>query len=365
MKRALAILLLIFLFASSVAGETRVTDVNPSVVAPGESFTAEVTLDNTGDDSSYFKELVLETPEEFTVIEGLNLGGNELCDYCKDEDTVRVKAEETINSGSYSFEVRPDPSSDTGYGSSDSFQIVVDGRPDLLLKIRNSTVSQEGEDSVDLAVENLGSETAYQISGSLDIPGIERDPNNFALGSLEPGEKVVREIGVRSSDDVRPGVKSAALSFSYRHGSEILSVSDEASIKVLKDPELAVSNLQPEDPVIGESNRLLVEMENVGNGEAKSITSNLNCDNASLDRNKAFVGSLENSESVPAVYQVNPDTSVVDCELAVNYVGANQSSVEESFSFVASERDRGDVFVLGGSLFLAVLVALVWKKKFS
>lgn len=362
MRKEVGIAVLLLFFVSSAAAEARVTDVTPSVVAPGGSFTATVSLTNSGDDSSYFKPLVLEVPDGFRIVEGLDLGDTELCDYCQSEDTVRIQAFESTDSGSYSFEVRPNSSVEDGRGSSDSFHISVDGSPNLLVKLENSTVSQESGDSISVVVENLGNEAAYQVSGSLSIPNVELDPNNLVLGEIGPGEKVSRRISVGTGDSVRPGVKSAQVGLSYRAGSRMISVESEGSVKVLENPELTLSNLQASDPVVGRESRLMVELENVGNGEADSITLNMVCGNSTLNKHKTFVGSLEESESVPAVYQVIPGEKVVNCSVGVNYMGVERASLSRDFQFIAEERDRTDLYLIAAALAVSGVIAVLWRR---
>jgi hypothetical protein len=256
-----------------------------------------------------------------------------LCGGCQTTGTLYLKVEENASSGAYPVDISVVNSE--GYGVVEKSVLEVDGSSELLLN-GNGSVKQGEDSELNLEMENIGQDSATQVTAYLQYPGITFQPSRIGFGNLEPGETVRKTVKIHADEKVVSGPVTVSSTVEYREDSSERIRNSSVPLKVLKDVHLAVSKVDSEAEV-SSSSGFMVELENIGSSEAEQIRSNLRCADASVLSGESFVGSLEEGESVPTTYSIRPNRKEVQCSIQVSYTGENEKNLEESFSVTAED----------------------------
>lgn len=362
-KKVFLLTLIVLTVSGSAMASTTVSDISKSKVTPGNTFTVQATIDNTENEPKTYKPLTLDLPNGFEVINQPKEGLTGLCAFCKVERTFKIKAKNEVASGTYQIDLEPDSSYDTGFGQEETFSIVVDGEPDLFISMNTTEVVQGKDSEALLEIRNTGTDTASQTSVMISMPETSFDPSKMYLGSLRPGETVVKNISIRTSDSISSGAHNIQITSEYRDEGRKVEKKASSSVYIQEDAEITVSQIQTEDAYIGSETRVMVELENTGPGEAEKISSNLSCENSEVQDSKAFAGSLDSEESVPTVYQVIPNSDEAICTAKINYTDSTEEKVTKSFEISASQKRTDMIPILGGVAILLIGGTYYWRRR--
>ena len=138
-------------------------------------------------------------------------------------------------------------------------------------------------------------------------------------------------------ESIESGIYTTMFDISYRDETEQKSSKSKVSVKALEKSNLVVSNAEFGEATIGENMDALMELENQGPGEAENISTQIQCSNATIGKDRSFMGQLEEDESVPAVFEIKPQAEKVECILNVRYTDSQQKKFTETFNITADE----------------------------
>lgn len=358
---AFSLLMIVGFVSAETNTEIQVQDRSPSIAAPGDTVKTVIVVSNQGDSSGEYDPIEVEKVSEIEYTGTTsNFGQNfSLCGGCQTIGTLYFKIKENTSSGTYPFDIEVQNSE--GFGVVKKSVIEVDGSSNLILT-GTSDVKQGESALLEIKLENTGSDVAKQTSATLKHPFISFNSSKVSFGSLEPGESTEKPVLLNTDEEIESGPESINSILEYREDGKELSRNDSLSLNVLKNTELVISGLESEAEINSDS-RLMIELENVGNGEVEGINSKLDCDGASVIDGEGFVGSLESDESVPTVYSISPRIEEVTCNLHVNYTGESQKTIEESLN-INAEKSKSILPPVFTTVFLIVL-AVFYRKKSS
>jgi len=265
-----------------------------------------------------------------------------------------LKVSEKAVSGSYPVKFSL-ITSKSGIGIVENSVVEVDGRPNLQVSAGEVEVEQGGTTKFNLTATNTGTDTASDVVLRLSNEGISVQPSTLTLGPIRVGEKITKTVLIRTDDSLAAGVHKLRVDTSYRDENRRGNKTSSLTINVLKKAELALSSLNVEDPVIGQATEAIIEVENQGPGEAEKVVSSLSCQGARLENEKAFIGQLDDGESVPMIFRLTPQSSEVGCSLELSYTDSEARTITDTFTFSASSRQppilpAAAVLVLVGGL---------------
>lgn len=357
-KRASLIFLLAFVLAVpsiyAYAPDTKiqVRDINPRPAEPGDTVKIDLLVANEGDVEGNYVPIDVETVDGIKY-RGTTSNFNEkfsLCTGCQMVGTLYLKVEENATSGTYPIDIVV---SDGEVGIVEKATLEVDGTPNVVLTTPESNEVQLGEENkINLSLKNVGTDEASEIVASLQNDLVSIQPSQVVVKELAPGESTTEIVSLKIDEDLRSGIQKLRFSLTYKDESRSIQKNSTVSVTVLEKARLALSNLNIKSSVMGQSTGAIVEIENLGPGEAKTIESELSCEGADVSSSKAFVGQLDEDESVPMVFDLTPQSSQVNCDLTVNYIDSAERKVLQSFSFTA----EGRAFPLG-TVVVIILVA--------
>lgn len=358
MRKLLLLTLLVLMFPivlASPQSEIQIENITPQPSSPGDTVKVHLVAQNQGTTDSTYDPVTVETSEKITLLGRTSLKESfYLCGGCQKVSTFYLKISENAVSGSHPVEFQL---ASDGTGIVEETVISVDGEPNIVVSIDEVKVGQGENTSFDLSIENTGTDTASDIVVETGGSGISVKPSSATFSSLEPGETEKKTLSLKVDDSLASGIHSLDVSTSYRDEEKRLSTTSTPSFEVMKESDLSVSSLKVRDATIGKETEAIVEVDNLGPGEAENIVSKLSCNGAQVGNGKAFIGQLDNEESVPMVFSLTPQSSKVDCQLDIGYRDSDEKNISEDFTFSANREPfptvpaAVSVLILGAGLY--------------
>lgn len=347
--------------AAAVTPTITIESVTPQPASPGETIKMEVTVENEGDSRATFDPVVIETVTGITVIGTTDAIGQRftLCGGCRQVGTIYLKADPETVSGTYPVEIRL-THGDAGIVKTE--EIEVDGTPRLTIDMQEGKTVPGQNVTATMTVKNVGTDTASATTVTLDAAKFGMFPTTVSYGSIAPGETVSRSFQLAADERVGSGLQQATFDLTYRDDSSETTTTRTAALTVLKQADLAVSDFSLDDATVGAVTQLVVQVENLGPGEATNIVSTLTCDGAEVQTEKDFVGQLDDTESVPMTFEVRPTAQAVQCSVTTDYEDRAAQTIDTSFSFTASQ-SSGPLPYLAGAVIVIIAGYLVWRRR--
>jgi len=351
----LAVILLASTAAASVEPDISVSKIDPQPSEPGDTVKVHLTVSNNGNSDGRFDPLEVETTE------GISFSGTtsdfqesfDLCGGCQRTGTVYLKIDEDKNSGEYPVDI---VLTHEDFGVVEKAELSVDGIPELVVDA-DTVQNVPGENaSFDLRLENTGTEKTSKTIVRSDSEQFNVVPSELSLGTLEPGETVEKSLELSSDPEISSGVQKLRMEILYGDGREQTERQASIPVNIVEKAEMAVSDVRTDEPIIGQSTTITVELENLGPGEAERIRSEASCNGAEVENSRSFVGQLGDDESVPLTFVATPTSNQTECTVDVTYRDSQEGSISENFSFSSGEKQDLILPAVGVLVLVAVLV---------
>lgn len=375
-----------------VSGNTHlgveVSEITPNPAKPGEDLLIKINLENTGDKSAENVRIGIEELSPFifkystSEVYGSGTNNeryfqiNQIRQRSKVELNFYFKVDPKALSGTYQLEFTIKDNSGTSF--SRRIPIRVEGNPDLvllgtqILPVSMDTVSTDNSSDgaiipgqefyIMTVVKNAGNGNAKNVRVMLDLnessPLISLEDNVRFVENLSAGssENLSFKLLLGSNADVQPYKIPLRITATNETETFKIDKTQEIGINVRNKAKLDLASLKfdPEMPVKGQQVSMTVRLENVGDGEARSVKAKLKGleGNGNMD---AFLGRLDKDDDAPAIFIFIPEkTGNQEVTLLVEYeddFGEHQFSEDLTFNVKNQERSILP-FVL-----LAILIA--------
>lgn len=303
-------------------------DVSPQPVRPGEELLVKVSVANYDDTTA--RNVILEVENEFPLI--LKFSEKEYGVKSISNNTFRIDRISSNGNVQINYNFLIDPEALTGtyditFKLSDSngvivtktISIKVEGTPEIALM--NSSFSSSGISPGDTfflytTVASVGSGNAKNIRISLqtdDVPYLVAVNGNTAfIHTLDAGEKkeVAFELSLGKNADITS--YNIPIAITAVDDTEKLNISsvEKIGFEAKGRAKLDIANIK-NDPTMPERGKDLtqtIRIENVGEGEARSVKVSL----VGLDvfgTKEAFIGKLDANDDAPATFSFVPHKS--------------------------------------------------------
>jgi len=358
-------LFLILLSLNAVSGtpQTEITleKTEPIQPSPGDTVKMFVVVANDGSSDATYSPLEIETTGDirYTGTTSNFQDSFKLCGGCQTTGTLYFKVSAEAETGTHPIDVK---ASTGDVGKVGKYELEVKGEPDILLDSSNIQAVPGEESSFNLTVENVGTGKASQLVLKQNTDSFSFEPSKLSLGTLEAGEKLERQLSIRPDRDLEAGIRQLEFDLSYIEGGNKTETAERITAEVVEKAEMAVSDFEVSEKEIGKTTDLTVEIENLGPGEAEKITSELECEGASVESGRDFVGRIGDDESIPVSFRITPGQEEANCEVEVKYSDSSPKSLSEEISFNASKKSSPVIPLVAGLIVLAAVVFL-WRKR--
>jgi hypothetical protein len=380
-----------------VSGNTQlgveVSEITPNPARPGEDLLIRINIQNAGDEPAENVIIGIEEIHPFifkySTSELYGSGTNTERNFRIEKIRQRSKVEQSLyfrvdpeaESGIYQLEFTI--KDDSGTSFSRRIPIRVEGNPDLVLT-GTEILSVNGNNSSSGAivpgqefylrteVKNAGNGEAKNVRVMLNLnnssPLIPLEDNVRFFENLSAGssENLSFKLLLGSNADVQPYRIPLRITASNNTDTFQIDKVQEIGINVLNLAKIDVSSLKfdPGMPVKGQQVSMTVRLENVGEGEARSVKARLEGLEGS-GSTAAFLGRLDKDDDAPAVFTFTPEkTGEQEVTLLVEYeddFGKHQLNENLTFNVKGQEGNIPPI-VLGVVLILAAVVFYMKKK---
>ena len=379
-----------------VSGSTHlgveVSEINPNPARPGEDMLIKINIQNSGDEPA---ENVIVGIEEINPFifkystselygSGTNTERNFQIEQMRQRSKVELnfyfRVDPEAESGIYQLEFTIKDKSGTSF--SRRIPIRVEGNPDLVL--RGTEILPVNEDNsssgaivpgqefyLKTSVKNAGNGDAKNVRVMLNLnnssPLIPLEDNVRFFENLSAGssENLSFKLLLGSNADVQPYRIPLRITASNNTDSFQIDKVQEIGINVLNRAQIDISSLKfdPEIPVKGQQVSLTLRLENVGDGEARSVKARLEGLEGSGSTG-AFLGRLDKDDDAPAVFTFTPGkTGDQDVTLLVEYEDDfGEHKVSENLTYNVKSHNGSILSIVIGA-FLVLAVAFFYMKK--
>lgn len=380
-----------------VSGNTHlgveVSEINPNPARPGEDLLIKINIQNAGDEPA---ENVIVGIEEihpfifkYSTSELYGSGTNternfrieQLRQRSKVELNFYLRVDPEAESGIYQIEFTIKDKSGTSF--SKRIPVRVEGNPDLVLSGTEIIPVNEDNSSsgaivpgqefyVRTSVKNAGNGNAKNVRVMLNLnnssPLIPLEDNVRFFENLSAGssENLSFKLLLGSNADVKPYKIPLRITASNNTETFQIDKIQEIGINVLNRAQIDISSLKfdPEMPVKGQQASLTLRLENVGEGEARSVKARLEGLEGS-GSTSAFLGRLDKDDDAPAVFTFTPEkTGDQNVTLLVEYEDDfGEHQVSENLTFNVKRQEGSVIPIVLGAVLVLAAVILYTKKK--
>lgn len=346
-----------------------ISKVDPQPVEPGRDLTTDVTLFNreTGDTGFFSVALDSSFPILFKSASD-NLTNINLCGGCKKDFKYFLSIDSSAVSGIYTAYVR---AFSAGSGEvRQKVEIKVQGKPNLIFSTESElgNVTPSSKFSVALDITNIGTGQARQIK-------IQPESSSFivlggaikTLDSLNATETKQAVFDFVAASDLSANSYLVPFRMIYldEQGSTI-NATQNLGVRVVNKGEISIQTIKvvasDGSSVItaGRPFTIIARLENVGTGDADSISSQLECPFS--EAKKAFLGQLKKDEDAPAVFDVTSSRpGTYACNLTVLFEDDTGShEFRDSFDVLVNPAGISAVAVL---MAIAIIAGLFFFRK--
>lgn len=380
-----------------VSGSTHlgvdVSEINPNPARPGEDLLIKVNIQNAGDEPAENVIVGIEEIDPFIFKystselygSGTNTERNFQIEQIRQRSKVELnfyfRVDPEAESGVYQLEFTIKDKSGTSF--SRRIPIRVEGNPDLVLRdteilpVNNENSSSGAivpgqEFYLRTSVKNAGNGNAKNVRVMLNLnnssPLIPLEDNVRFFENLSAGssENLSFKLLLGSNADVKPYKIPLRITASNNTETFQIDKTQEIGINVLNRAQIDISSLKfdPEMPVKGQQISLTLRLENVGEGEARSVKARLEGLEGSGSTG-AFLGRLDKDDDAPAVFTFTPEkTGDQNVTLLVEYeddFGKHQ--VRENLTFNVKSQEGSLLPIVLGAIPVLVAMILYMKKK--
>lgn len=331
------VLLVISLFSVSIVSASlssyetdspylRITaeEVDPEPVEPGQDVTVKIRLINEGGEFANNVSLKLNADYPFFVKTDSNNFENKktLCVSCSVDNTYYLIVDANAKSGVYplDFDIYYN---DIIIKSSDTINIKVVGKPDIILETTNLEINVSSGDKFVMTFEtkNIGTGVARNIKVTPQSDNILMIGSNINLiDELLPEKTISFNAEFIVKDSLTPDTYKFPMGLEYvDEQGNTYENTIYVGINVLNRADIGFQSIKisPSTPTIVDEVKMEGIIENTGKGDANKVTVEL----ITGDKNyKAFIGQLKADDDAPFYFYVKPESAGMQtARLEVSY----------------------------------------------
>ncbi len=354
----------------------------PSIVYPDTEFSMPVTVENTGADTAKSAELKIMLPEGITGERSALLGT--ISKDATSTATFNLKAEKGIPTGHHSVPATLTYKDTKGaiYTETNTLDIFIQDRGDSKLTISGintspSKIYSNTEFTLELSLENTGSQAAKTIALSLDLPDEFTGEDTAFLGTINKGSSSSASFDLKALKISKPGAYTVKVTSTYadEQGRNLKS-EEEFKVYILDRGdvilEISGKSTSPTKLVPGTDFTLSLQLENIGEQDAKSVKIEIEPNGDISGEFTSFVGEIEKDDVSTGVFdlRVSEDAQPGQRRISADVIYIDErgmeSSVTKSFDLFIGEAGRtlNTAGVIIASAAVLILLYL-WRRRKS
>ncbi len=358
------------------------TSTAPSIVYPDTEFSNSVTVENIGSSPAKSVELSLTLPEGFSgetkaFLGTINKDGTSIA-------TFNLKGEESLSIDKHIIQlgIKYLDTSGVEFMESVPLEIFIQDRGVVKLSISgiNTTPSKiypNTEFTMALSLENTGSQDARSTKVVLLLPKEFSGEDSAFLGTIQKSGLSSTEFDIKALKSSKPGTYSAKTRITYTdEQGRKETFEDSFNIFILDRGEIILEisgkSTSPAKLTPGTEFTLSIQLENIGDQDAKSVRIELEPNGDLEGEFTSFVGEIEQDDVSTGVFDLTvnskakPGTRVVTAKVVYLDERGVEGSVLKTFDLFVSEkggRSRTTIAIV--AVIVMALIIYLWRRRKS
>gem|GEM_PF-1619350 len=363
-----------------------VVGVSPQVLIPGEATAVNLSIANLGTDYALYVYTVVEVPQQ-SPVKVVGAAKKYVVKRAEEGEptmyfgailqnqrftvSYTLSVDEDAEPGTYQLPLRISWVTSRGerVEQQTSFGVVVRGEPGLVLRSVNISPERlypDTEFMLTLAVENTGTADATNTRVELVLPDDIKGERSSYLGTLKRGEVATATFALRSGGS---GERALVIKLSSD------GWQDEERVKLYvsekKPPELEIAGLDtsPAELVPGRSFTLSLQLENIGEQEARAVKVVLEPPGWLRGSSVSYLGTIKEDDTATAIFDLELSQTAPPGEqsipVKVYYLDETGRQREEGMRIalsITSPREGRHLYLLPAGAVLIVLL-LLWRRR--
>jgi hypothetical protein len=313
---------------------------SPSKVHPNTDFTLTLTLENTGSQDAKSTKMDLTLPNGVTG-EGTAFLGT-ISDGGTSDASFDLKAEKSTQPNTYPVSADITYTDEQGRTETvrETFNLFILERGEITLSISgiNTTPSKiypNTDVTLALALENTGLQDAKSIRMELQLPEEFSGEDSAFLGTIAEGGSKSANFDIKAIKASAPGTYISTAKITYTDGRGRTATIDKPFNLFILDRgdvilEFSGKSTSPTKLVPGTDFTLSLQLENIGDQDAKSVRIELEVNGDLKGEFTSFVGEIEQDDVSTGVFDLSvaPAASPGQRMIAANVIYLDERGIE-------------------------------------
>jgi hypothetical protein len=256
--------------------------------------------------------------------------------------------------------------------------IAVTGEPHLIISGINSTperVYPDTEFTLDVNIQNTGTEKAKSVEAALTLPDEITGEDRAYLGTINRDAKAKASYTLKATKAAKSGAYEFVLSMTYTDEQGVsgkverpfkIFISERGDI----DLEIAGISTSPSKIYPGTDFTLSVQLENIGNQDAKSVMATVYDSEGFVGEFSSFVGKIESDDVSSGIFDLTatPKAAPGDHEFKMEVIFTDEKGDEFSETktfnvYVDEPAKRSTTATIAALFVVAVVVVILWRRR--
>jgi hypothetical protein len=373
------------------------TSTSPSVVYPDTEFSMPITVQNIGTESARSVKLSLTLGEGFSgentaflgtidTIENiqLQLAAVNQTNFSPFTAIFNLKAEEEIELGNHNLIGLLEYSDITGreYEKSVPIDVFIQDRGETKLSISGintspSKIYPNTDFTLTLTLENTGSQEAKATKLDLSLPKEFTGEDSTFLGTISEDQTSSASLDMKAIKSSSPGVYTIQAKSSYTDEQGREKTAEETFNVFILDRgevilEISGKSTSPTQLMPGTDFTLSVQLENIGEQDAKSVRMELETNGDLIGERSSFVGEIEKDDVATGVFDLKVEPTALAGQRMVSarviYIDEQgvENTVLKSFDiFIGEPASTSRTTMVIVAVVVIGLVIYFWRRRKS
>jgi hypothetical protein len=379
------------------------TSTNPSVVYPDTEFNMAISVENIGSDSAKSVELQLTPLEGFTGERTVQLGTVDIRSLIEELLTqgnlnqtgsqagallntalFSLKAEEGVTLGHHELKAQLSYKDSKGndYSKIELIDVFIQDRGQAKLSISGintspSKVYPNTDFTITITMENTGSQAAKATKLDLQIPKEFTGEDSAFLGSIEEDQTSSASLDMKAIKTASPGV--------YTIESKSVYTDEQGRDQTTEEPfnvfvldrgevilEISGKSTSPTVLMPGTDFTLSIQLENIGEQDAKSVRMELETNGDLKGELTSFVGEIEKDDVATGVFDLlvlpsaEPGQKMASARVIyIDEQGVENTIIKTFDIFIGEPAGRSTTTIVAVVVIVLVLVVYLWRRRKS
>lgn len=340
-------------------------DITPKEIHSGDEITLTIRVVNKGNKEGIVNSLELLLPSFFTYIDSYPSINEsfKLCGGCSKLYFIYLKSKETTPTATYPLTIIVN---EPNVVLKKKYELKVVSEPYLIIEGKNIKIYPSQSKKMEINLKNVGEGDAHDIFIMLNTNDFTLAGTNVIyVKELRSNQSLTLPIKIFANEELEPNIYKIPFTIEFKDDvNNKMNREYTLTADVISNVTLSFSSIivEPTTIRIGDKGRLIIRVENLGEGTAKNIKVRVESD-LPLFYTKSYIGSLEEDEDSSVVFSFEATkpgkhTFTITCEYEDD---VGKKEIKERYEIYVRYRTDYVKYIVG--LIILIILIGLWRYK--